>query len=283
MSRVQNIDFELLRTFIAVVDHGSITRASKQIYRTQSAMSMQIKRLEEQIGQTLFDRSGRQLVLSYHGKSLVAYARRLLNLHDEAINKLTNKDHQTHLTIGCPFDYSESFLPKLIGVLHQSNPLLHISVITANSGELRRLMDAGTIDVALLTRLPQSNEGVLVYQAHGVWLAKEKSSFEQRPLPLVLVEPDCKFHSSVIDGLEKSHIDYQLLCDASQTHLLFALVRERNAVTVVPDVLVPNDLIGLSHVEHLPELPVAEVIISLKGGEQSIIGLSLQEIALRMK
>lgn len=283
MTRTQNIDFELLRTFIAVVDNGSITRASGQIHRTQSAISMQIKRLEQQIGQSLFDRTGRNLVLSYRGKSLVAYARRLLSLHDEAIDQLSSEQFTSHITIGCPDDYSNSLLPKLIHIFHHHNPEIHVSIATANSGELRHMMDNNEIDMAILTRLPESNEGVVIYQSQGVWLAKEKSKLFQRPLPLGLFEPSCKFHSSVVDGLEKSNVDYRLMCDASQTQLLCSLVRNYNMVSVIPDIAVPTDLIGCRSVDGLPELPVAEVIISLKGGAQNIAGLSLSDIAQLMK
>ena len=283
LARSQNIDLELLRTFIAVVDNGSITRASKQIHRTQSAISMQIKRLEEQLGQILFDRSGRQLILTYRGKSLVAYARRLLNLHDEAINKLTNDEQKSHITIGCPDDYSATLLPKLMSVLYKKNAKLHITVITHNSGKLRQLLDDDEIDLAILSRLSQSNEGVLISKSYGMWLAKDKASFNQRPLPLALFEPNCIFHSTVIDGLEKGQIDYNLLCDASQTELLISLVRHENFVTVVPEASVPDDLIGFRSIQSLPELPIAEVIICMSGGKQSMLGLSLNTIATQMK
>ncbi len=283
MSRSPNIDLELLRTFIAVVDNGSITRASKQIHRTQSAISMQIKRLEDQLDQILFDRSGRQLTLTFRGKSLVPFARRLLNLHDEAINRLTNDDQQSRITVGCPDDYSATLLPKLMSVLYKQNSKLHITVITHNSGKLRQLLDDNEIDLAILSRLPQSHEGVLISQSYGMWLAKNKTSFNQRPLPLALFEPNCIFHSTVIDGLEKGQIDYNLLCDASQTQLLISLVRHENLVTVVPAASVPHDLIGLRSIDCLPDLPIAEVIICLSAGKQSILGLSLNTIATQMK
>lgn len=283
MANAKNIDFELLRTFIAVVDNGSITRACTQIHRTQSAVSMQIKRLEAQVEQQLFDRSGRSLSLTYQGKSLVAYARRLLNLHDEAFNRLSITDTVEQLTIGCPDDYSTSILPKIMAILHQQKPHLHISVITANSGELRQLMDNGDIDLAILTRLPQSNEGVLIQQTKGVWLSADAKLFNQRPLPLVLVEPSCKFHSAVIDSLEKEGVDYQLLCDASQISLLLSLIHKGKVIGVLPDIALPDDLVDLYTTTSLPELPIAEAIICLKGAEQNILGLSLQELAKKAR
>lgn len=284
MSRKKNIEFELLRTFISVVDNGSITRASKQIHRTQSAISMQIKRLEEQVGQRLFDRTGRQLELTYKGKNLVAYARRLLNLHDEAVNEVIESEQkEQHITVGCPDDYSASILPLVMNVLYQHQDKLHITVVTENSPVLRRKLDENDIDLAILSRLPESNEGVVINQVSGVWLGQNTSSFTQRPLPLVLFEPNCKFHSSVIDGLEKSDIDYSLMCDASQTGLMISLVRSNNYIAVVPDVSIPDDLIGLRVIDGLPELPVGDIAICLPGANQSILGLSLKEIAKRIK
>ena len=216
--------------------------------------------------------------MTYQGKSLVAYARRLLTLHDEAFNRPLASQYVDKITIGCPDDYSTSILPEIMKILHQQNANLHISIITANSGELRQLMDDGEIDLAVLTRLPESNEGVLIQQIKGVWLSCDEQLFHQRPLPLVLVEPSCKFHSSVIDALEKDGIDYQLLCDASHVSLLLSLIRQGKVIGVLPDVAVPHDLAYFSDLPGLPKLPVAEVILCLKGAKQNILGLALKEI-----
>ncbi len=286
MSKNNNLDFDLLRTFIAVVDTGSLTRAAIQLHRTQSAISMQIKRLESQLNQNLFQREGRGLSLTHQGKSLVSYARRLLNLHDQALNDLTIKEVTTHLRVGCPDDYSLILLPKLISLLRTKNPDIRISVYTANSGQLRQAMDDNEIDLAILTRLPNSNEGALIYQDQGVWVAKSAEEFKQRPLPLVLFEASCKFHSSVIDGLEKGDISYDLICDASHVSLLSELVRQGKGVSVMPRNAVAADLVVFE--EHmlsaniLPELPVAEVIVSLKGAEQFIAGWNLTNLAKEM-
>ena len=286
MSKNNNLDFDLLRTFIAVVDTGSLTRAAIQLHRTQSAISMQIKRLESQLNQNLFQREGRGLSLTHQGKSLVSYARRLLSLHDQALNDLTRKEVTTHLRVGCPDDYSLILLPKLISLLRAKNSDVRVSIYTANSGRLRQAMDENEIDLAILTRLPNSNEGALIYQDQGVWVAKNAEDFNQRPLPLVLFEPSCKFHSSVIDGLEKADISYDLICDASHVSLLSELVRQGRGVSVMPKNAVAADLVIFE--EHmlstniLPELPVAEVIISLKGAEQFIAGWNLTNLAKEM-
>ena len=276
------MDFELLRTFIAIVDNGSLTRAAGQIHRTQSAISMQIKRLEAQLDKPLFIRDGRGLTLTLDGKALVPYARRILTLHDEALNILKNEDKVKNIRVGCPDDYARSLLPKLIEILRQQLPKVKITLITADSSELRQRLDNGELDLTILTRLPNSNEGVLIYQDTGVWVCKTPEQMQQRPLPLVLFEPSCKFHSTVIDGLEKQEIPYDLICETSNSSVLLELVRTGKAITVFASKSVPDDLITLAHIAHLPTLPVAEIIISLKGANQRIEGLSLQEIAQQL-
>jgi DNA-binding transcriptional LysR family regulator len=282
MTANSKMDFDLLKTFIAVVDNGSFTRAAGQVHRTQSAISMQIKRLEAQLDKSLFVRKGRDLQLTIDGKALVSYTRRILALHDEALNSLKNHDNVKNLRLGCPDDYAPILIPHLIDILRQHLPKVKLTHITANSGELRQLMDNGELDLAILTRLPNSNEGVMIYQEQGVWVCKDESQLQQQPIPLALAEASCKFHSMVIDGLEKQDIAYDLLCETSNSRLLIELVRKGEAVTVLASKAVPEDLIVLRDYGDLPTLPVAEVIISLKGADQGIEGLPLQDIASRL-
>ncbi|MFT5755524.1 MAG: DNA-binding transcriptional LysR family regulator [Alteromonadaceae bacterium] len=281
MTKKTNLDFELLRTFIAVVDNGTLTRAANQIHRSQSAISMQIKRLESQLGQGLFLRSGRGLQLTHEGKSLVSYARRLLNLHDQALSDLTASDDTQQLRIGCPDDYSVQLIPVLLLLLRQKNPKLRVSITTDNSSRLRQAMDNNEIDIAIMTRLAGSNEGELIYVNQGVWVANNENCFKQEPLPLVLFEPSCKFNSSVIDALEKSEIPYDLICEASHISLLTALVERGFGISVMPLYSVPDKLMIIENL-NLPELPVAEVCLCLSGGKQFIAGWSLNELAKQL-
>lgn len=278
MSRAKNLDIDLLRAFIAVVDNGSVTRAALQIHRSQSAISMQIKRLEQQLGQVLFERTKRSLLLTQQGKDLTVYARRLLNLNDQALIALAQPSNKKILRVGCPDDYSLTILPKLLQLLRARNSDLQLLITTANSGQLRQAMDNNEIDIAILTRQSGSNEGVLIYQEHGVWVSTNKQTFLQRPLPLVLFEQSCKYHSQVIDGLEKNNIPYDLICSTSNVALLLSLVRENIGVSVMPKNAVPKEFIFEDQLM-VAELPVAEVIISVRGGESLIIGWTLSELA----
>ncbi len=276
------MDIELLRTFVAVVDNGSFTRAAGQIYRSQSAISMQIKRLEDQLERKLFLRNARALKLTLDGRALVPYARKLLKLHDEAMDNIINRSQAKNIRIGCPDDFSHTLLPDLIQVMRSKIDGVHISSVCANSNILRQQLDNGELDMTIITRPENSNEGVLLRQEQGVWLCEDPALLQQRPLPLALLEPSCKFHSSVIDGLEKADIGYDLICDTSNCGLLIELVKRGCAVSVMAAHAAPKDLTQLSNVAGLPTLPVAEIVICLKGGNPMIEGISVEEIANQM-
>jgi len=140
-----SMDTDLLRSFVAVVDTGSFTRAAKQIFRTQSAISMQIKRLEEQCGRVLFIRNGRSLELTEEGRSLLGYARQILQLHDEALTGLRQRRSYKPLRLGCPEDYSRQLLPDLIIMLRQRFPGLQLEVSASPTPVLRQLLDSGEL------------------------------------------------------------------------------------------------------------------------------------------
>lgn len=274
--KTKNIDFELLRTFIAIVDCGSISRALGQLHKTQSTISLQIKRLEEQLSSQLFHRQGRNLTLTVEGKKLVSYARRMLALHDETLSQFQDKNNR--LIIGCPDDYTNVVMPKLLTLLHQQVENLSITLISKNSNELRSLLEQGKLDLAILTRPPESEEGHLLYQDVGVWVYANKAQLAERPLKLALFEPSCKFNSTVVDELEKNGISYQLICETSNSHFLMALAEKRNAVVVLSKKAVPDTLSFQRDIKGFGTLPIVEVALSTKAANQRVLGLSLIEI-----
>ncbi|MGB1238919.1 MAG: LysR family transcriptional regulator [Pseudomonadales bacterium] len=277
------MDIELLRTFIAVADSGSFTRAAGQIYRSQSAISMQVKRLEEQLDRQLFIRGARSLKLSPDGRALVPYARKLIVLHDEAVDNLLERSRIKHLRIGCPDDYSHNLLPELILLLRQQIPRVQISLTSANSTLLRQHLDSGELDLTVLTRAPAGNEGSLILQEQGVWVCNNPALLQQRPLPLALFEPSCKFHSSVIDALEKRGIAYDILCEGSNSNLLLQLVKRECAISVMTASAVPAGYSTFQQSSELPALPVAEIVLCAKGANPLIEGIPLESIAEQLR
>ncbi len=256
------MDIDLLRSFVAFVESGSFTGAARKTFRTQSAISMQMKRLEEESGRQLFVRDGRNLLLSDDGKLLASYARRILALHDEALGTLKAAGEHPPLRIGCPDDYVERLLPELLRRIRADYPELRISVSCATSAILRGRLDNGELDLAVITRSPDSDEGYLLIHDRGCWMAAPGSRLpEQEPLPLALYGEDCKFHTTAVDGLDKLERSYQLQYTTTNASVLQALVRSDLAVSAVASLSVPRDLAVVGDHPRLPALPAIDIVL----------------------
>ena len=267
------MDIDILRSFLAFVESGSFTGAARKTFKTQSAISMQMKRLEEEGGRALFAKDGRNLVLTDDGKLLANYARRILALHDEALGTLKAVGEHPPLRIGSPDDYADSILPQLVRKIKADYPELRITLTCATSSNLRGRLDSGELDLAVLTRNPNSDEGYLMVHDRGVWMTAPGSTLiDQDPLPLVLFGEDCKFHTTAIDGLDKLERAYELQCTTTNACVLQALVRNDQAISAVASLTVPADLEAVSHPE-LPELPAIDVVLMAAPQSHSLVTL----------
>lgn len=257
------MDIDALRSFIAFVDTGSFTRAAKQTFRTQSAISMQMKRLEEDAGKPLFIKEGRNLALTEHGQLLVSYARRILSLHDEVLGSFSQNEAHPPLVIGCPDDYAESVLPKVTELILGKCPNQNIKICCDCSSQLRLKLDAGEIDLAILTRSPEVEEGYLLKHDIGVWVhGGFEELTEADPLSLILYEPDCKFHSTAIDGLEKLGRNYRLLCSSSSATAIKSLLRRGLGISAMAKSSVSQGLIVSESVD-MPPLPSVDIVLAV--------------------
>ena len=170
------LDHELLRTFIAVVDTGSFTRAAAQVFRTQSAVSMQMKRLEEQLSKRLFLKEGRELQLTDDGQKLVSYARRIMTLHDEALGVMAVEGESRPLLLGCPDDYVTGVLPQLLSEIQKQLPGLQVQVRTGSSAQRRDLIDKGELDLTIRTRRRKLRKAICYCRIKGCgWLPRRSS------------------------------------------------------------------------------------------------------------
>lgn len=256
------MDIDLLRTYIAVVDTGSLTRAARQVHRTQAALSMQMKRLEEQVGCSLFIKEGRNLELTPDGKQLVSYARRLLGLHDEAVNQLRNDRKLPTLRIGSPDDYAHSVLPCLVECVHAQHPDLLVQMVLGPSSRLSNLIDDGELDLAIVTRATDSDDGHVVLHDQGIWIQSPSFDWQQHTeLPLALYEADCKFHSSALDGLNKIHRPYRIKAVSTNSNSLMALVRRGLVITAAATASKPPDLVEVPSGYNLPPLPSIDIAL----------------------
>ncbi len=145
------LESDVLRTFVAIAESGSFTRAAGQIYRSTSAVSMQIKRLEDTLGRPLFVREARQVRLTPAGETLLGYARRLLKLNEEAIAHFLQPALQGRVRFGTPADVGTRILPGLLALFARSHPGVEVDVSVARSIDMIERIDAGELDLALIT------------------------------------------------------------------------------------------------------------------------------------
>lgn len=269
------MEIEALRSFVAFVDTGSFTRAAMQTYKTQSAVSMQMKRLEQELGKTLFVKEGRNLVLSTEGQRFGLYAKQLLQLHDETVTTIKQTQVGTQLNLGCPDDYAESVLPRIVALLHGHIKQLDLQITCASSQKLLIMLDSGQLDAAIVTRLPESDEGYLLQTSKGVWVSASGSNLSDAdPLPIALFQKDCKFHIAALDGLMKQDRHYQLLACSSSAAALKAIVAKDLAISAMAECSVSAPL-NIIDSETLPPLPVVAVALVISAKAYSPINAEL--------
>jgi DNA-binding transcriptional LysR family regulator len=255
------MDIDALRTFCAFVDTGSFTRAAAQICRTQSAVSMQMKKLEQDIASPLFEKQGRQLVLTHQGHQLASYAKQLIALHDEAFKQLKAGTGNLRVRIGCPDDYVHSLLPQLVCALHQQFDALDIQISCAPSSELRAKLDQGMLDLVVATRSPDSEEGYLLQSSQGVWVKSPAFEIEDStPLPIALFQRDCKFHQASIEGLLKTERRFNIIACCGSAGALHGLIRQGLAIGSMARISMQSGVEEVSD-NSLPVLPVIDIVL----------------------
>ncbi|MBA2778472.1 LysR substrate-binding domain-containing protein [Billgrantia kenyensis] len=256
------IDHELLRTFVAIVDHGGFTRAAQAVNRTQSAVSMQIKRLEEDVIQRpLFERQGRQMHLTSEGTTLLGYARRILALQGEALNMLREPDMVGRVRIGVPDDFVMRFLPGILKSFSQSWPLVDVEVQCAPSSELLGRQQ-GSLDLSIVTREVGQEIGTILRREETVWVVAESHPVHrQSPLPLALFEEPCFCRRHACNALTRAGRQYRIAYSSPSLATLQAVVGAGLAVSALMKSLVTPGMRVLDEADGLPPLPDGSIVL----------------------
>lgn len=260
MSHYQSIDSEVLRTFVAIADEGGFTKAGERVNRTQSAVSMQMKRLEEDvIGRPLFQREGRQLTLTAEGEILLGYARRILQLHTEALNILCQPGMVGTLRIGTPDDYVMRFMQGILIRFAQAYPLVQVELHCEPSFALLQRRD---LDLTIVTREPGTEIGELLRQEHLVWAqASAANLHEADPLPLAMFNNQCFCRTWACNALDAQSRSYRIAYSSPSLSAIMAAVSAGLAITAQLRSLITPDLRIIGRAEGMPELPMASVML----------------------
>ena len=266
----ETLDAELLRTFTAIVDTGSFTAAADRVHRTQSAVSMQMKRLEELLGRPLFQRQGRGAVLTPDGELLLGHARRILAAHRETLDLFREAELEGELTLGTPDDYVNTFLPGILTRFAETHPRIHVNVVCEGSSSLEARLAEGQVDLALVTLGHGDDSGVVVYREGAVWVTSASHDTQhQVPLPLALFQPGCMFRRWALEHLSSLGRPFRVAYSSVSVAGLVAAVRGGLAVSVLARNSVVEGMRILEEDDGFPALPNYEIALRRAPGADS--------------
>ncbi|KGE00684.1 LysR family transcriptional regulator [Rhizobium sp. YS-1r] len=251
------LDNDVLRTFVAIAETGNFSTAAEAVLRTPSAVSMQIKKLEEQLKTTLFLRDARSVTLTQHGEMLLSYARRMLALSNEAVSRFVMPELSGVVRLGAPDDIAERILPKVLKNFGEAFPGIMVDVTVDMSIQLRKRMEEQRLDLTLIncaTR-PFPTSGEVIHTEKLVWAgAKCGTAYLRDPLPISVWEDGCVWRQDAVSQLEKHKRPYRIAYASAHTMAQRAAVVSDLAIAPFPLSYVTDDMQVLGPKEGLPEL-----------------------------
>ncbi|WGF86450.1 LysR family transcriptional regulator [Marinivivus vitaminiproducens] len=253
------LDLDLLRTFLAVLDRGSFTRAAQGLNRTQSAVSMQVGRLEARVGAPLLVRRRDRVSATPEGEALAGYARRMLGLHDEALGQIARHRIEGHVRLGVMEDYGTVVLPAVLAAYARQAPAVRLDMET---GLTRPMLNRLGRDFDLVVAMHDADEqgGRLLRRERAVWAASpDLAVLRQRPVAVALNGEGCLFRAWAMQALAAADLEWRLAFVSQSLAGIASLARQGLAVTVVKQGILPPGLRPVPAGCGLPPLPEADI------------------------
>lgn len=254
-------DLDVLRVFVAIAEHGSFSAAARALNRTQSAVSMIVKRLEAEAGLTLLDRGARRSRLNRHGEALLGYARRMLALNDEAMRTLGSARLEGEVRLGAMEDYAVVILPRLIARFARMHPQVHIRL---DAGLTTPMLDRLGVDFDLVLAMHRAEDarGAVLRHERPRWAVGRRGDAASRtPLPLALAPAGCLFRDWALEALRSADRPWRLAYVSASLGAVEAAAAAGLAVTVVKPSTMPRALRTLGASTGLPALPTAAICL----------------------
>lgn len=250
----RNLDLTALRALLTVADYGGVTRAAQVLNLTQSAVSMQLKRLEEALGLALLDRSGRGVQLTDAGDQMLGYARRMLALNDEAVRRLTGTEFEGEIVLCVPFDIVHPHVPKVLQRFKAAFPRMKVQLQAVYTRDAKAALARGACDLILTTEDHCDPGGETLTELPLVWFgAAGGQAWRQRPLRLALGR-NCAFRPGVLAALDRAGIAWEAAVEADSDRTLEAAVSCDMAVYALLEGTEPAFVERIAHGGALPEL-----------------------------
>lgn len=261
---LRNLDIDLLRCFVTIADTGSFTRAGERLGRTQSAISLQLKRLEAQAGRTLFRRSPRSLAITPEGERLIGPARQILRLHDATLAEMFEPDIAGSVRIGVPEDFATAHLPAVLAAFAEAHPLVELEVTCDLTLNLLDRFHTGGFDLVLVKRQPAQDvqEGMRVWREPLVWVARDRqAAADFARVPLVVSPEPCVYRKRATEALEAMGRPWRVAYTSTSLAGSLSAVKAGLGITVLPLEMVPATLIAVGPDAGLPPLYDTEIAL----------------------
>ena len=268
-----NLDMDVLRTLVRAHELGTFHRAAMEVGRSQSAVSQQLRRLEEQVGEKLFVKRGRGLVPTEAGEVVLGYARRILGLNDAALRAVRGQLLEGVIRFGLPGDFAESWLPAALGRFNRAHRSVRIEAVVDRNRRLLERLDRGELDLVLAIGSPSRPDAHLLATLPLVWIGSR--SFEPihapgAPVPLAVFDSPCFFRQSALAMLDRAGIPSRIAFVSPSLHGLWAAVAAGLGVTLRTAVGLPPGVRVLLDEDGLPAVSEPPLSVCIHDGQRSL-------------
>jgi DNA-binding transcriptional LysR family regulator len=254
------LDIDQLRTLIAIADTGSFTRAAEVVHKTQSAVSMQMKRLEERVSRDIFEKDGRASRLTDDGERLLSYARRIVRLNQDCLSSFGAAELSGRVRLGVPDDYADRYLPEILARFTRSNARVEVTVVCEPTPMLAERVQHGDLDLAIITYSDHRGPAEIIRHERLLWVTAQRASVhEETPLPLALGRPTCQWRQAATERLEQLGRPFRVLYASWNSTAVGAAVLAGLAVSVLPESAVRSGMRVLGPSDGFPALPSVKI------------------------
>ncbi|MCV2883442.1 LysR family transcriptional regulator [Aestuariibacter sp. AA17] len=274
---MKQLSLDNLRTFVTIIDAGGFAKAGEQLGRSQPAISLQVKKLEEQLGKRLFEKVGQRQVANHDGQTLYQYARDMLAINDDIFRQF----EQTHLTgrlrLGIPSEFANTLLPGVIGEFSKLYPDVTLEVTSSLSRHLLSESYRSQFDLILaLVHPEEETRGEVVLEDELVWVGDRTRPQTQHMLSLVLAPEGCVYRSRVIERLKQQTTAWRIAYTNADLYGLIAAIRQGLGITALARSSRPSELTIIKH-RHLPHLGTIKICLFNQDTQHPQVSKTLSE------
>ncbi|HUS56038.1 MAG TPA: LysR family transcriptional regulator [Thermohalobaculum sp.] len=274
------LDIDVLRTLVAIAETGSVTAAAARVARSPGAVSMQIKKLEETLGRSLFERSRQGMALSADGELLLSFARRMVELHREALDAFRAPELSGEVRIGTIDDFGVVRLSEVMAAFARSHPRVTVNIDMGPSAALGPKLDSGDLDLAVLTpgcAIPWRPTDQVLHEEQLVWVGRDGGhAVRCRPLPVALSATGCAWRNAAVEALERVGMRYRVAYTSEFYEGQKAALQADLAIAPLPRSLISQGLVQIRPAEGLPGIGTCRIALRL-GPNPTDVTLALAE------